>query len=100
MGDGTHGIAECYISKRIFADGSQAVSRLVRTDCTLEAAMGLAFGVAVLGEAKYGDTAGKLDRLWFFSIRAFSQGSLADPKSPSYGPTRLGAASRVRLLRR
>jgi len=43
VGDGTHGIGECYISKRIFSDGSQAVSRMARADCNLEAAMGLAW---------------------------------------------------------
>jgi hypothetical protein len=48
-GDGSLGIGECYISKRIFMDGSQAVSRAVRADCNLEAAMGLASGAALLG---------------------------------------------------
>ena len=53
QGDGTHGIGECYISKRIFLDGSQAVSRTVRADCNLEAAMGLACGVALLNDPSY-----------------------------------------------
>ena len=83
-GDGTHGIGECYISKRIFLDGTQAVSRTVRTDCNLEAAMGLACGVAVLGEPKYGQTAEKLSDQVFFRS-SLSQGSRADPKSQSFG---------------
>ena len=83
-GDGTYGIGECYISKRIFIDGTQAVSRTVRTDCNLEAAMGLACGVAVLGEPKYGQTAKKLSDYVFFRS-SLSQGSRADPKSQSFG---------------
>lgn len=83
-GDGTHGIGECYISKHTFADGTQAVSRSARADCNLEAAMGLACGAKVLGQSKYGETAGKLaDFVFFNSI--ISQGPRADPKSPSYG---------------
>ena len=84
VGDGTHGIGECYISKRTFVDGTQAVSRVVRNDCNLEAAMGLACGVPVLGRAAYGETARKLSDLMLFNA-ATSQGPRADPKSPSYG---------------
>ena len=84
VGDGTHGIGECYISKRIFADGTQAVSRTVRSDCNLEAAMGLACGAAALGESKYAETAHKLNDLIFFHS-ILSQGPRGDPKSPSFG---------------
>lgn len=84
-GDGSAGIGECYISKRIFQDGSQAVSRMVRADCNLEAAMGLACGVAVLGTPEHGAMARRLNDLVFFdSIICKGQGR-DDPKSPSYG---------------
>lgn len=82
-GDGTHGIGECYISKRVFVDGSQAVSRTVRNDCNLEAAMGLACGAAV-GDAKNSQMAGILNDLVFFQS-IISQGPRNDPNSPSYG---------------
>lgn len=85
MGDGTHGIGECYISKRIFTDGSQAVSRMARADCNLEAAMGLACGVAALNRPEYRALAQTLNDLVFLnSIICQGQGR-ADPKSPSYG---------------
>jgi hypothetical protein len=89
VGDGTHGIGECYISKRTFVDGTQAVSRSVRNDCNLEAAMGLACGVPVLGSgapsaSSYAETARKLADLMLFRALT-SQGPRADPKSPSYG---------------
>ncbi|MBN2293474.1 MAG: ThuA domain-containing protein [Pirellulales bacterium] len=83
-GDGSHGIGECYISKRIFADGSQAVNRTIRADCNLEAAMGLACGAVALGESKYGETAKKLgDQIFFHS--SISQGVRADPTNPCFG---------------
>ena len=85
VGDGTQGIGECYISKRIFVDGSQAVSRMARADCNLETAMGLACGVAALGRPECRATAQTLNDLVFFnSIICQGQGR-ADPKSPAYG---------------
>jgi len=85
LGDGSHGIGECYISKRIFADGSQAASRQARTDCNLEAAMGLACGAAFLKKPEFRATAKTLNDLVFFnSIICNGQGR-ADPESPSYG---------------
>ncbi len=83
-GDGTHGIGECYISKRVFIDGTQAVSRTVRADCNLEAAMGLAAGVALLDEPKYEHKVRLLNDLIFFDS-VICGGPRADPKSPSYG---------------
>jgi len=83
-GDGTHGIGECYISKRIFVDGTQAVSRVVRADCNLEAAMGLAAGVALLDGPKYKHKVRQLNDLIFFNS-VICGGPRADPKSPSYG---------------
>ena len=53
VGDGSLGIAECYISKRVFQDGSQALQPAVRADCTAESAMGLALGAAVTRDASY-----------------------------------------------
>ncbi|MBN1342073.1 MAG: hypothetical protein JXQ73_05300 [Phycisphaerae bacterium] len=84
VGDGTHGIGECYISKRIFNDGTQAVSRTVRADCNLEAAMGLACGAALLNDPAYKVTAQKLNDLVFFNS-ILCGGPRADPASPSYG---------------
>lgn len=84
VGDGTHGIGECYISKHIFVDGTQAASRTARNDCNLEAAMGLTCGAVALAEPKCGETAQKL--LDFALFRSnIAQGPRADPKSPSYG---------------
>ena len=83
-GDGSAGIGECYISKRIFADGTQAVSRSVRTDCNLEAAMGLACGTAFGLGAEYAQLATTFNDLIFFDS-VVQQGTRADPNSPSYG---------------
>ena len=83
VGDGSHGFAEGYIGKRIFVDGTQAVSRSVRADCNLEAAMGLAFG-ADLGDREAADTARRLNDLILVGSPV-SQGPRADPTSPSYG---------------
>ena len=84
VGDGTHGIGECYISKRIFMHGNQAVSRTMRADCNLEAAMGLASGAALSNRPDFAITAGKLNDLVFFDSILCS-GPRADPESPSYG---------------
>lgn len=84
VGDGSLGIGECYISKRIFVDGSQAVSRSARTDCNLEAAMGLGCGVALHRKASYKTLAHTLNDLIFFNS-PICQGNRADPKNPSYG---------------
>lgn len=84
VGDGSLGIGECYISKRIFIDGTQAVSRSARTDCNLEAAMGLACGLALQSDASYEKLAHTLNDLIFFKS-IICQGKRADPESPSYG---------------
>ncbi len=84
LGDGSHGIGECYISKRIFLDGSQAVSRTVRADCNLEAAMGLACGVALLNDPSYMDKVQALNDLIFFKSSVCG-GPRSNPRSPSYG---------------
>jgi len=80
-GDGACGIAECYISKRVFRGGSQPVHRCVRADCTGEAAMGLALASAVTGIRE--DTAiaeHLLDFLWLQSNMP-----RRDPTDPAYG---------------
>ena len=93
VGDGSLGIAECYISKRVFQDGSQALQPSVRADCTAESAMGLALGAAVTKEASYETIAKNLnDFLWFRSVMA-AQGPQADPQRPSYGMLGHNAAS-------
>ena len=84
VGDGTHGIGECYISKRIFNDGTQAVSRTVRADCNLEAAMGLACGAALLSNPACKVTAAKLNDLVFLNSNMCG-GPRANAASPSYG---------------
>ncbi len=84
VGDGTHGIGECYISKHIFSDGTQAVSRTVRADCNLEAAMGLACGAALLNDPAYKLPVQKLNDLVFFNSNICG-GPRANPASPSYG---------------
>jgi len=84
VGDGTFGILECYISKRIFLDGGQAVNPSNRADCNLESSMGLAFGSVVLKDRFARDAATHLnDFIWFRC--PVSQGPRADPASPSYG---------------
>ena len=84
VGDGSHGILECYISKRIFQDGGQALNPCTRADCCLESAMGLACGAALLGDESSGKTAANLSDFVYFKS-SLSQGPRADPKSPSYG---------------
>ena len=84
VGDGTHGIAECYISKRVFADGSQAVSRTTRADCNLEAAMALACGAVLLEQPDHAAIARKLNELVFGGIIAHGDGR-AEPEDPAYG---------------
>jgi hypothetical protein len=84
LGDGSLGIGECYISKRIFIDGSQAVSRSVRTDCNLEAALGLACGFALDGQSSDATLAHTLNDLIFFDSPV-CQVHRADPDNPAYG---------------
>lgn len=80
-GDGSCGIAECYISKRIFRDGNQPVHRCVRADCTGEAAMGLALASAVTGKADDAAIAERLlDFLWLDSNMP-----RRDPADPACG---------------
>ena len=67
-----------------FSDGSQAVSRTVRADCNLEAAMGLACGVALLNDPAYMEKVQALNDLIFFKS-IICGGPRSDPKSPSYG---------------
>ena len=83
-GDGSSGIGECYISKRTFFDGSQAVSRMARADCNLEAAMGMAFGEALFEKPEYGALSQKLNDLVFFKS-AICRDQRADPESAAYG---------------
>jgi hypothetical protein len=83
-GDGTLGIEECYISKRIFTDGCQPVNFEVRADCCGEASMGAALGGTVLDDLSLRQIAANLNDFIYFRA-AFSQGPRADPDSPSYG---------------
>lgn len=84
QGDGSYGIGECYISKMIFSNGRQAVSREARADCNLEAAMGLACGVALLADQSHMDKITKISDFVFYNSE-FSQGDRADTDKSSYG---------------
>ncbi|OHB56466.1 MAG: hypothetical protein A2Y12_19795 [Planctomycetes bacterium GWF2_42_9] len=83
-GDGTYGILECYIGKRIFVDGSQAPNPSVRADCSCESSMGLAFGGSIFNDTNKKNIAAKLNDYIFF-VSDISQGPRANPVSPSYG---------------
>ena len=84
VGDGSHGILECYISKRVFLDGGQAVNPSTRADCSSESAMGLAFGAALLRDESSGKIAANLNDFVYAKSSLF-QGPRADPQSSSYG---------------
>ena len=84
VGDGSHGILECYISKRVFLDGGQAVNPSTRADCCLESAMGLACGATLLGDDGFGKIAANLND-FVYQKSLLAQGPRANPKSPSYG---------------
>ena len=84
-GDGTFGIGECYISKRIFFTGRQAASLSARADCNLEAAMGLACGSKLLKNNDYYSAKAHVlnDFIAFKSLAC--QETRADSSSSSYG---------------
>jgi len=84
VGDGSLGIKECYISKRIFTDGSQPINWEVRNDCCGEASMGTALGSVVLGDRSLRQVAANLNDFIYFKA-SFSHGSRSDPDSPSFG---------------
>ena len=84
VGDGSLGIEECYISKRIFKDGSQPINWEVRNDCCGESSMGTALGSVVLGDISLRQIATNLNDFIYFQA-SFSQGPRSDPSSPSYG---------------
>jgi hypothetical protein len=84
VGDGSQGFAEGFIGKRVFHEGNQAVSRNVRADCNLEAAMGLACGARLFQDQDARERADRLGDLVFFRS-IISQGPRANPGSPSYG---------------
>lgn len=84
QGDGTYGIGECYISKRIYYNGKQAASLNRRADCNLEAAMGLSFGVALLNDNTYLETIQKLGDYVFLKSE-MCKGAPSNPESASYG---------------
>lgn len=83
-GDGSYGIGECYISKMIFCNGRQAVSREARTDCNLEAVMGLACGVALFKDTSHLDKIKKMSD-FVFKNSILAQGNRANPEKSSYG---------------
>jgi hypothetical protein len=84
QGDGSHGIGECFISKMIFQNGRQAVSREARADCNLEAAMGLACGVALFNDLSNLNRIKKLSDFVFLNS-TLAQGDRANPEKSSYG---------------
>ncbi len=84
QGDGSYGIGECYISKMIFSNGRQAVSREARADCNLEAVMGLACGVALFKDTSHLDKIKKMSD-FVFRNSILAQGNRANPEKSSYG---------------
>lgn len=84
QGDGSYGIGECYISKRIYYNGKQAASLTPRADCNLEVAMGLSFGIKLLNDNALLETIQKLGD-YVFIKSDMCQGPRNDPKSASYG---------------
>ena len=84
VGDGSYGILECYISKRIFAGGSQATHPCIRADCSLESAMGLACGSALFNNIEMRKIAENLNDYIYFRAPTSKYGRV-DPASPSYG---------------
>ncbi len=82
-GDGKLGVLEGF-SSIIGWDGQQPVRYVVRTDCTSEAAMALAFDSVVSKDARSRETAVNLEDFVCFES-ASAQGTRSDEKSPSYG---------------
>ena len=83
-GDGSYGILECYISKRVFLDGSQAINPATRTDCCMESSMGLALGAEVLNNPEMKRIAANINDFIYFKANV-SQGPRSDPNSAAYG---------------
>lgn len=83
-GDGSYGIGECYISKRIFYTGNQPASLSARADCNLESAMGLACGSRLFNDNRYRDQAHKLNDFIAFNSLACKE-TRGDSTNPSYG---------------
>ncbi len=83
-GDGSLGIVECYIGKRIYLDGSQAPNPCIRADCSCESAMGLALSGDLLGLPRHAQIARNLVDFVFLRSE-MSQGSRSDPNSPVFG---------------
>jgi hypothetical protein len=68
----------------IFSNGRQAVSREARADCNLEAAMGLACGVALFTDTSGMDRIRKLND-YVFKKSILAQGDRANPRKSSFG---------------
>jgi len=83
-GDGSEGIGECFISKMIFSNGRQAVSREARADCNLEAAMGLACGKILTGDSSNDSTIARLCN-FVFHKSLIASAERNDPSKASYG---------------
>lgn len=83
-GDGSLGIVECYIGKRIYLDGSQPANPCIRADCSSESAMGLAFCGTQLNLPERIRIAKNLIDFVFLKSE-MSQGPRSDPGSPVYG---------------
>jgi hypothetical protein len=83
VGDGSFGLLEGF-SSTIRRDGSQPMRYAVRNDCTMEAAMLLAFDAAVNSRP---DNARRAANLVDYIVKdsGLATGSRADPNSPSFG---------------
>jgi len=83
-GDGSNGILECYISKRIFLDGSQPPNPAVRADCSCESSMGLAFAGVLFNDSTKKQIATNMLNYIFFESE-ISQGPRSDSSNAAYG---------------
>lgn len=81
---GKEGFYEGFSSKEMFADGSQLVSLVVRTDCHSEVGMALAMGSRVLDRQDLREISTNLNDLVYFKSLS-ARGPRIDPQSQSYG---------------
>ena len=83
-GDGSLGLIECYIGKRIYLDGRQACNPCVRADCNGEAGMALCLGGDFVNDGEKKEIARRmLDFVLLKSI--MSQGPRSDPNNAAFG---------------
>lgn len=83
-GDGSLGLIECYIGKRIYLDGKQPCNPCIRADCNGEASMALCLGGEFVNDEKKKVIAKRiLDFVYFESDMA--GGPRCEPGNPAFG---------------